>query len=304
MASSESRVLVLLALTANGIISVLKFVAAALSGSTAMLAEGFHSVADTGNQLFLLRGSAASRLRPSVRFPFGRGKEAYFWAFMVAVFLFVGGGVVAFTEGLDRLRHPHEAEGGLTFNLIVLGVAAFFEIVIAFRPALKEFNRRRGTRRVWRTIREAKDPTLLVVLFEDSVAVLGITVATAGLLLTEFTGDPHWDGIASMVIGVMLAATAWLLAIETKGLLVGESASRQVRSSIRAAALSVPEVETVERLLTMHLGPDEILVNMDVAVEAGKTAAEVQDITRRIEEQIAALVPQATRVFIEYGPEL
>jgi cation diffusion facilitator family transporter len=299
VASSESRIYVLLALVANAIIAVIKFVAAGVSGSTAMLAEGFHSVADTGNQLFLLRGTVASRFAPSTRYPFGRGKEAFFWAFMVAVFLFVGGGVVAFMEGLDRLRHPHPHEGGLSFNLIVLGVAALFEVFIAFRPALKEFNRRRGGRKLWRTIRETKDLTLLVVLFEDTVAVLGIVVAAAGLLVAEVTGDPIWDGIASIVIGVMLGVTAWILAIETKGLLVGEAASRKVRSGNRAAALSIPEVETVDRLLTMHLGPDEILVNMDVDLEGGLSDDQVESVIDRIEEEIQQVEPAATRIFIE-----
>lgn len=304
MSSSESRVLVLLALVANAGIAVMKFVAAFISGSTAMLAEGFHSLADTGNQLFLLRGAKQSHLAPTVRFPFGQGKEAYFWAFMVAVFLFVGGGVVAFTEGLDRFRHPHEAEGGLAINLIVLGIAAAFELGVAFRPALKEFNRRRGTRRPWRAIRETKDPTLLVVLFEDSVAVLGIMVAVAGLLIAEWTGDPHWDGVASMTIGVLLCLTAWILAVETKGLLVGESASREVRSAITAAVLSVGGIETMERLLTMHLGPDEILVNLDVVVDPGMSEEELEDLTHRIETAITEVVPQATRIFIEHGRDL
>jgi cation diffusion facilitator family transporter len=301
--ASANRVIVLAALVANALIAVLKFVAAAISGSTAMLAEGFHSVADSGNQLFLLRGAAASRFEASVRFPFGRGKEAYFWSFMVAVFLFVGGGVVAFMEGLDRIRHPHEIDVGLTFNLVVLGAAAFFEIVIAFRPALREFNRKRGSRRIWRTIRETKDPTLLVVLFEDSVAVLGLTVAAGGLILADVTGNSMWDGVASVVIGVLLTVVAWLLAVETKGLLVGESASRVVRSSIRAAALSVPEVESVERLLTMHLGPDEILVNMDLTVEEGLTAADLERITVAVESEIAQVIPDAAKVFIEFGVE-
>jgi len=292
-----------MALTANLGIAVLKFVAAALSGSTAMLAEGFHSLADSGNQLFLLRGAKASRFQPSVRYPFGRGKELYFWSFMVAVFLFVAGGVVAFMEGLDRIRHPHGDDHGITFNLIVLAISAVFELGIAFRPALKEFNHRRGSRRVWRTIRETKDPTLLVVLFEDSVAVLGLSVAAAGLVIGEITGNTAWDGVASIVIGVMLAAVAWILATETKGMLVGESASREVRSAIRTAALSIPEVESVDRLLTMHLGPDEILVNMDLIVEAGLSAADVERITDDVEREIIELVPQATRVFIEFGHE-
>jgi cation diffusion facilitator family transporter len=303
MASGESRILILLALTANSLIAVLKFIAAAISGSAAMLAEAFHSVADSGNQLFLLRGSAASKFRPSVQFPFGRGKELYFWSFMVAVFLFVGGGVVAFMQGLDRIRHPHNDESGIAFNLIVLAVAAAFEIFIAFIPAVREFNRRRGGRAVWRTIRDSKDPALIVVLFEDSVAVLGIVVAATGLLLADATGNAMWDGVASIVIGVLLTITAWILAFETKGLLVGEAASRRVRSEIRAAALSVPEVESVDRLLTMHLGPNEVLVNMDVVVDDGLSASRVEEIVDLIEAKIREFEPDATRIFIEVGAE-
>ncbi|MBI5156849.1 MAG: cation transporter, partial [Acidimicrobiia bacterium] len=134
-----------------------------------------------------------------------------------------------------------------------------------------------------------------------NLIVLGILVAAAGLLIAEWTGDPHWDGVASMTIGVMLCLTAWILAVETKGLLVGESATREVRSAIRAAALSVGEVDTVERLLTMHLGPDEILVNMDLTVEPGKSAADLEALTGRIEAAVVAVVPQATRIFVEYG---
>jgi cation diffusion facilitator family transporter len=290
-----------MALAANVGIAVVKFVAAAISGSAAMLAEGFHSLADSGNQLFLLRGTRASRFRPSVRFPFGRGMEIYFWSFLVAVVLFVGGGVVAFMEGLNRLRNPHPDEGGLAFNLVVLGIAAFFELGVAFRVALKEFNRRRGTRGVVRTVRETKDPTLLVVLFEDSVAVVGLAVAAAGLLLARWTGDLYWDAVASMVIGVLLAVTALILAIETKGLLLGESAGREVRAAIRAAVLSVPGVETIDRLLTMHLGPEEILVNMDLVVDPGLSEAQGEAVVSRVEQEIRLLVPQATRVFIELG---
>jgi len=303
MATSGSRFIVLMALAANVGIAVLKFVAAGISGSTAMLAEGFHSLADSGNQLFLLRGARASRFHASVRYPFGRGKELYFWSFMVAVFLFVGGGVVAFMEGFDRIRHPHPHDRGITFNLIVLGVSACFELGVAFRPALKEFNHRRGSRRVWRTIRETKDPTLLVVLFEDSVAVIGLVVAAAGLLVADATKNSAWDGVASIVIGLMLGAVAWILASETKGMLVGESASREVRSAIRTAALSVGGVESIDRLLTMHLGPDEILVNMDLIVEPGLSAADLERITDAVEREIAVLAPQATRVFIEFGYE-
>lgn len=301
MASSGSRVLVLLALVANAGIAAMKFVAAFISGSTSMLAEGFHSVADTGNQLFLLRGEKRSRLEPSASHPFGRGKEAYFWAFMVAVFLFVGGGVVALAEGIDRLRHPHPLQGGLALNLTVLGVAAAFELGVAFRPALKEFNRQRQGVPFWRAVRETKDPTLLVVLFEDSVAVLGVMVAASGLLIGHWTDQPAWDGIASIVIGILLCVTAWVLAAETKAMLIGESATETTVAAIRAAVLSLGEVESVDRLLTMQLGPREVLVNLDVVVSAGLGGAQLEDLTMRLEAAIAAAAPEATRVFIEYG---
>jgi cation diffusion facilitator family transporter len=297
--ATESRTLVLLALIANALIAVIKFVAAAISGSSAMLAEAFHSVADSGNQLFLLRGTAVSRYAADVKHPFGRGKEMYFWSFMVAVFLFVGGAVVAFLEGWEKYRHPEEHEGGIAFSLIVLAVAALFEIFIAFRPALKEFNRTRAGRSVWTTVKEGKDPALLVVVFEDTAAVVGLVIAAAGITLADVTGWHQWDGIASMVIGVLLAAVAWVLAFEMKALLVGESATRRERSLIRAATLSIPEVQGIGRLLTMQLAPHEILVNMDVELDDGLDTDQVEDVIDRIESTIMETVPDAVRIFVE-----
>ena len=296
--ATSSRTLILLALIANGIIAVVKFAAAAVTGSSAMLAEGFHSVADTGNQLFLLRGSAVSRYAPDVKHPFGRGKEIYFWSFMVAVFLFVGGSVVAFLEGLERVRHPEESSG-LWFSLGVLGVAALFEIFIAFRPALREFNRVRGGRSVIKTVRASRDPALIVVVFEDSAAVVGLIIAATGLVLADVTGWAQWDGIASMVIAVLLAAVAWLLAFEMKALLIGEAATRMERSMIRGATLAIDEVASIGRLLTMQLSPIEVLVNMDVSLQDGLTTSEVEDVISRIEHQVQDAVPAATRIFIE-----
>jgi cation diffusion facilitator family transporter len=296
--SSESRTLVILALFANLVIAILKFVAAAVTGSAAMLAEGFHSTADSGNQLFLLRGAAVSRYAPSVMHQFGRGKELYFWSLMVAVFLFVGGAVVSFYEGLERFRHPEETTN-LAWALGVLAAAAFFEIVIAFWPAVKEFNRRRGSRQVWRSLRESKDPALMVVLFEDSAAVLGVFIAASGILLGEWTGNPRWDGAASMSIGVLLAVVAFLVAFEVKSLLVGESASRQVRSEIRAAVLSHPNVASIGRLLTMHMGPDDIVVNLDVDFQDGLTVDQVEATIDQLEVSVRAVAPNATQIFVE-----
>ncbi|MEE8331978.1 MAG: cation diffusion facilitator family transporter [Acidimicrobiia bacterium] len=299
--SSESRTLVVLALVANAIIAVIKFVAAAISGSSAMLSEGVHSVADTGNQLFLLRGTAVSRYAADTRHPFGRGKEVFFWSFMVAVFLFVGGAAVSFISGWDHFYHPEEPQD-LALNLIVLGLAGTFEYGIALRPALKEFNRRRGGKSVMRAIRDAKDPALLVVLFEDTAAILGVGLAAAGVITAHVTGDGRWDAVASMVIAVLLAATAWLLAFETKSMLVGEAASRENRSAIRAAALGVGTVSSIGRLLTMHTGADRILVTMDIDFEDGLSGDQVESSIGDIEAAIREVVPNAANVFIEPNP--
>ncbi len=296
--ATESRTLVLLALVANAGIAVLKFIAAAISGSSAMLAEGFHSVADSGNQLFLLRGTAASRYAATVRHPFGRGKELYFWSFMVAVFLFVGGAVVAVIEGWERIRHPEEPES-IGINLAVLGVAAVFEIAVAFVPAVKEFNRRRGGRKVWPFVRESKDPALLVVLFEDTAAVIGLIFAAVGIIIAEVTGNGRWDGVASIVIGILLASVAWILAYETKAMLVGEGATRRERSAMRAAALAVPQVQSVGNLLTMQLGPDEVLVTMEVDFDPGLSGEQVAAAIDEIKRSVAAAVPTATRISVE-----
>ncbi len=296
--ATESRTLIILALIANGIIAVIKFIAAGISGSSAMLAEAFHSVADTGNQGFLLRGSAVSKYSPDAKHPFGRGKELYFWAFMVAVFLFVGGAVIAFVEGLEKIRHPEEGTG-LIFSLVVLGLAALFEIFIAFRPALIQFNKVRAGRSVWTMVRDSRDPALIVVVFEDTAAVLGLIVAATGLILADVTGWHQWDGVASLTISFILAGVAWFLAYEMKALLIGEAAPRRDRSLIRAATLGVDGVESIGRLLTMQLSPVEILVNMDVDLDDGLDGDEVEAVIDAIEAAVQDVVPQATRIFIE-----
>jgi cation diffusion facilitator family transporter len=265
-----------------------------------MLSEGIHSLADSGNQLFLLRGHAASRYDASVQHPYGRGKEMYFWSFMVAVFLFVGGSALSVATGINRIRSPHEhGEEGLWFSLGVLAVAALFEGFIAFRPALKQFNEQRSGRTLTKMIKESKDPSLLVVLFEDSAAIVGLVIAAAGLIAAELTGNGLWDGVASVLIGALLGGVAWILAVEMKSLLIGESATREERAKIRAAVLSVGEVRTVDRLLTMQLAPDEILVTMDVQFDDGIDGAQIEEAIVSIEVMIAEAVPDATRIFVE-----
>jgi len=245
-----------------------------------------------------------TRYTADPRYPFGRGKELYFWSFMVAVFLFVGGAVIAFVEGLERIRHPHDDEAGIAFSLIVLAFAAIFEYFIAFGPALREFNRVRAGRSIRATVRDSRDPALLVVVFEDSAALLGVIIAAAGLLLARYTGRPEWDGVASIAIALLLASVAFFLAYEMKQLLVGEAASRENRSAIRAATLSVREVSSIGRLLTMQLAPDEVLVNMDVHLDDGLTTDEAEAVIDKIEAAIQQAVPAATRIFVELEPGL
>ena len=295
--ATDSKKLILLALSANVAIAITKFVAAAISGSTAMLAEAIHSVADSGNQLFLLRGDAVSRYKADVTHPFGRGKAMYFWSFMVAVVLFVGGAVISIVNGWQRIQNPEVHEGeGLVFSLVVLAIAGGFEIFVAWLPALKQFNRIRGTKGVWQMIKESKDSALIIVLFEDSAAVAGLVVAAAGLLLTESTGTAVWDGLASIVIGLILISVALIIAREMSALLIGESASREDRTAIRVAILSVDEVHHVERLLTMQMAPNEILVTADVAFDVDADEVEAVE---KIEAAIRSECPAATRIFIE-----
>ena len=298
--ATDSKRLVILALVANAGIAITKFIAAGISGSSAMLSEAIHSVADSGNQVLLLRGHAASRYEASVQHPYGRGKEVYFWSFMVAVFLFVGGSVLSIVGGVGKIRDPHGHGGeGLWLSLGVLALAAIFEGFIAFRPALKEFNRQRGGRTWRKTIKESKDPALLVVLFEDSAAIVGLFIAAVGLVAAWLTDNALWDGVASVLIGILLAAVAWVLAVEMKSLLIGESATREERAKIRAAALSVGEARTIGRLLTMQLAPDEILVTMDIEFDEDVSGDRMETAIVEMERRISDAVPQATRIFIE-----
>lgn len=295
--ASESKRLILLALSANALIAVTKFIAAGVSGSTAILAEAVHSVADTGNQLFLLRGEAVSRYKADVTHPFGRGKAMYFWSFMVAVVLFVGGAVFSIVNGWERIQNPDAHEGdGLVFALVVLVVAAGFEIFIALIPALRQFNRIRGTKSAWRMIKESKDSALIIVIFEDTAAVVGLVIAATGLILTDLTGTAVWDGLASILIGLVLGVVALVIAREMQALLIGEAASRENRVAIRVAILGVEQVHHVERLLTMQLAPHEILVTVDVAFD--EKVDEVLAI-EHVEASIREACPDAKRVFIE-----
>ena len=283
-------------------VAVAKLFAFILTGSAAMLAECIHSVADSSNQGLLLYGSRAARQPADITHPFGRGKEVYFWSFLVAVMLFFGGGVWAFLHGWEAINHA-EPLGSLTVSFVVLTLALALESV-SFGIAVREFNRRRGSTPVWRAIRESKDASLIVILLEDTAAMLGLLFALGGTTLAWATGDSRWDGAASLLIGVMLAVVAVVLAAEIKALLVGEAAGRRDRTLIGSVLMEMDEIAAVGRLLTMHLGPEDLLVNVEVDFVESVTAAEIPDAIVKAEQAIRDRIPAAANIFIEpYDPD-
>ncbi|WP_455219370.1 cation diffusion facilitator family transporter, partial [Kaarinaea lacus] len=255
--AGSSRKVIFAALAGNTLIAITKFVAAGISGSSAMLSEGIHSLVDTGNQGLLLYGLHRAKRPADSAFPFGYGKEIYFWSFVVAILIFALGAGISMYEGIHRLMEP-KILGDPTINYIVLGLAMLFEGV-AWYLAFKEFSRVKGPIGYIEAVQKGKDPTLFVVLFEDSAAMLGLLVALIGVALGDITGNPMYDAMASITIGLLLGATAIWLAYETKGLLIGESANKRVVKSIRELVNKSNYVEHVNEILTMHMGPEYIL---------------------------------------------
>lgn len=296
MSASSTKVIVA-ALIGNTLIAVTKFIAATFTGSSAMLSEGIHSLVDTGNQILLLYGLKSSRKPADNYFPFGYGKEIYFWSFVVAILIFAVGAGVSFYEGVHRLSNTEPVEN-VIINYIVLGFAMLFEGG-AWYFALREFTAVKGKHGYVEAVRRGKDPSMFVVLFEDSAAMLGLVVAFVATLLSHTTGMVIFDAIASMVIGLILGGTAIWLAYETKGLLIGESANNQVVDGIRAIASDTPEVEYFNEVLTMHMGPDFILVTISVDFVDGIDADTVERAIADIDRRIKQVYPQVKRVFIE-----
>lgn len=262
-----------------------------------MMAEGIHSLVDTGNQALLLHGMKQAKRPPDADFPFGHGKEIYFWCFVVAILVFALGSGVSIYEGVHRLLHPQPITRPMV-NFAVLGFALIFEGA-AWWFALKEFQRSKGGRSYMEAVRHGKDPTVFVVLFEDSAALLGLLVAAAGLGMGQLTGNPMYDGLASVVIGIILAGTALWLARETKGLLIGESAEPEIIASIEKLADQIPSVETVNEVLTLHMGPDYVLLNLSLDFADGVSAGQVEDDIEVLDRKIRAAHPVVKRIFIE-----
>ncbi len=296
MAGSSKKV-IFAALIGNSLIAVTKFAASFMTGSSAMLSEGIHSLVDTGNQVLLLYGLKRGAKRPDAQFPFGHGKEVYFWSFIVAIMIFGVGAGVSVYQGIVHVLSPTEIESP-TVNYVVLGLAMIFEGG-AWYFAFKEFSKTKGKWGYVEAVQRGKDPTLFVVLFEDSAAMLGLLVAFAGVALTEVTGMGVFDGMASIVIGIVLGGTAIWLAYETKGLLIGESANRPVILGIRQLVSASPDVVHIDEVLTMHMGPDFILLNLGVKFVGQISARDLEETVRSLERQIKGAYPEVKRIFIE-----
>jgi len=277
-------------------IAVIKFIAFAITGSASMLAEGVHSVVDSGNQGLLLLGGARSRRRATPEHPFGYGRDRYVYGFLVALMLFSAGGLFALYEGVEKIRHPHHLDSP-AIALIVLGVAIALES-FSLRTAIVESRHTKGDLSWFAFIRRAKVPELPVVLLEDVAALIGLVLAVGGVGLSAATGDAVWDGIGTAGIGVLLLVVAVILIIETKSLLLGEAAAPDAVQAI-ATNLVGPGVDRVIHLRTMHLGPEELLVGAKLAMPAAATLADVAAAIDAAEARVRAAVPAAKVIYLE-----
>ncbi|GAA0338233.1 cation diffusion facilitator family transporter [Streptomyces olivoreticuli] len=297
MSASGGTKAIVAALGANMAIAVAKFVAFAFSGSSSMLAEGVHSVADSGNQVLLLLGGRKAQKKASEEHPFGYGRERYIYGFLVSIVLFTIGGVFALYEGYEKIKEPHELDNWY-WPVAVLVFAVVAE-GFSFRTAIKESNALRGKQSWGSFIRTAKAPELPVVLLEDFGALIGLVLALFGVGLTLATGDGVWDGIGTLCIGILLVLIALVLAAETKSLLLGEAAGPEQVAKIRAAAVDGDTVTRVIHMRTLHLGPEELLVAAKIAVRHDETAVGIARAIDASEARIREAVPIARAIYLE-----
>ena len=297
MASASSKKVIYAALIGNFLIAVTKFIAFFVTKSSAMLSEGVHSVVDTGNQVLLLYGLRRAKRPADEQFPFGHGKEIYFWGFVVAITIFTIGAGVSLYKGVHHILHPVPIVNP-TLNYIVLGCAFVFEGG-AWYFALTEFTKAKGKWGYFEAVQRGKDPSMFVVLFEDSAAMLGIMAAFVGILLSQITGNYVYDGIASVIIGLILAGTAVWLAYEIKGLLIGESAHPEKVAGIKEIARSYPKIKHVNEVLTLHMGPEFILLNLSVDFADNLSAGDIEETISRLDRHIKQTYPKIKRIFVE-----
>jgi cation diffusion facilitator family transporter len=284
------------ALTANVGIAIAKFVAAGISGSSSMLTEGVHSLVDSGNQILLLYGQNRAKKPPDRNHPFGYGRELYFWAFVVAILIFAIGAGVSIFEGIAHILEP-EPLGDATINYVVLVVAAALEGT-SWTIAVKEFNAKRHGTGWWKALRRSKDPAGFIVLFEDSAALIGLAIAAAGVWTSHRWGDPRIDGVASIAIGIVLAAVAMLLAREAKGLIIGESADPHLIVRLREAMEKRSEITAVNHVRTIHTAPDAVFVAISADFVDGLSMGEGERLIEDMEQELKAISSDITSIYI------
>lgn len=296
MAEHESPKVVLVALAANVGIAVAKFAAAAITGSSAMITEGVHSLVDSANQVLLLYGTKRSRRPADKTHPFGYGRELYFWSFVVAILVFSLGAGVSIYEGIRHLLRP-EPPTDVVIAFIVLGISFVLEgwSTVA---ALRSFNDERGPKGVFRAIRDTKDAPNLIVLLENTAALAGLSIAAAGVGLSVLTGNPHFDGIASILIGLVLAAMAIVLLKEAKGLLIGEAADPKLVKALRSRIESHEGIVGVHEVLTLHQAPDMVVAVISADFDDAISARDVERIVAEIEHDIGAEFSKVKRVYV------
>lgn len=288
------------AIAANLFIAAAKFGVGAITGSSAMLSEGIHSTADTGDELLLLLGIRRSHVPPDELHPFGHGKELYFWSLIVAIVLFALGGGMSIYEGITHLQHPNPIENPI-WNYAVLAISFVAEFT-SWNIAMREFLRQEwGGETFWENLRTSKDPATYTIIAEDSAAIIGLLFAFLGILLENLFQNPFFDGAASIAIGLLLTVVATFLAWQSRGLLVGESANRHVVRGIFQIAAGDEAVQAARPPLTMQLAPDQLLVNLDLEFRKGLSARDVVAAVGRIEKEIRRQYPTVQQIFIEAG---
>ncbi len=295
--AQQSNVAVYAALIGNIGIAVIKFVAAVATGSSAMLSEGIHSTVDSGNQLLLLLGIKRSKKPPDEDHPFGHGKELYFWTLIVAMLFFSIGGGFSLYEGILHMRHPEKIKD-VRWNYAVLGVSVIFES-ISFIIATRHLLKKKRPVSFWKRLRRSKDPSLFVVVFEDGAALTGLFIAFCGVFLSHRLDNPFFDGLASVIIGLLLASIAVVMIIESRNLLMGESAPPEMIKKIYDMVVKDPDVVAIQKPLTMHMSPEEIILALNVEFNNNMPAHRLAATIKRLEGDIQRQFPEVKQIFIE-----
>ncbi|QQN88422.1 cation transporter [Acinetobacter variabilis] len=297
MSSESNKIVVYAALFGNLTIALVKFVAAYITNSSAMLSEAIHSVVDTLNEILLLYGMKKAEQRPDALHPFGYGRELYFWAFIVALMVFALGAIVSIYQGIQHIIHPEEMQDPM-INYVVLGIAILCEGFSWF-VALKTFRKMKGKMGYFEAFRRSKDPTTFTVLFEDTAALIGLFIALTGIFLAHQLNIPELDGAASILIGVVLAVSAWLLGRETKGLLLGETADPRLRENVLNIAQQDAAVYSANGVLTEQMGAHQVIASLSLEFKDDLTSDEIEACVNRIEAQIKQLHPEIITLFVK-----